>query len=128
MELEALQEVYGKVQEQGGSIIAVSPQLSKYTKQVVNKNNLSFPVLVDSDNNYADTLNLVFTLPEKLKEIYLSLGIDLQRFNGNDSWTLPLSGRFLVDSSGVIQRVDVHADHTIRPEPTDIIEFMKSTQ
>lgn len=126
MELEALQEVYGQVQELGGSIIAISPQLNKYTKQVVKKHNLTFPVLADKDNNYADKLNLVFPLPGKLKEVYNVFGIDLERFNGNDSWELPMSGRFLIDSTGIIRNTDVHPDHTIRPEPTEIVEIMKS--
>ena len=110
----------------GGSLIAVSPQLPKYTKQVVKKNNLTFPVLADTDNSYADKLNLVFTLPKKLQEIYTSFGIDLPRFNGNDSWKLPMSGRFLVGSDGVIKNVNVHPDHTSRTEPSDIIDFLKS--
>lgn len=126
MELDALQQVYGQLQELGGSLIAVSPQLSKYTKQVVKKNNLTFPVLMDSDNGYAKKLGLTFPLPEKLKEVYLSFGIDLERFNGNDSWELPMSGRFLIDSKGIIQNVDVHPDHTIRPEPIEMIDLWKS--
>lgn len=110
----------------GGSLIAISPQLTKYTKQVVKKHNLTFPVLADKGNEYANKLNLVFTLPEKLKEIYTSFGIDIPRFDGDDSWELPMSGRFLVDTSGVIRKIDVHPDHTIRPEPSEIIDFMKS--
>ena len=126
MELEALQEVHGQVKELGGSIIAISPQLDKYTKQVVKKHNLSFPVLADNDNGYANELGLVFTLSEKLKKVYLSFGIDLGRFNGNDSWELPMSGRFIIDRKGIVRNADVHPDHTIRPEPADIVDLMKS--
>lgn len=110
----------------GGSLIAISPQLSKYSKQVVSKNKLSFPVLSDKDNRYATQLGLDFTLPEKLQKVYTSFSIDLKRFNGNDSWVLPMSGRFIIDTKGVIKNVDVHPDHTIRPEPADIVNFMKS--
>ncbi|TKB06839.1 redoxin domain-containing protein [Desulforhopalus sp. IMCC35007] len=124
--MEALQEIYSQVLDLGGSLIAISPQLPKYTKQVVKKHNLSFPVLADIDNNYADKLGLVFTLSEKLKELYSKFGIDLPRFNGNDTWQLPMSGRFLVDSNGIIRNVDVHPDHTTRPEPDEILEFMQS--
>ncbi len=126
MELEALQEIYNEIKELGGSLIAISPQLNKYTKQVVKKNSLTFPVLADQDNVYAEKLNLIFSLPEKLKEIYANIGIDLPRFNGNESWELPMSGRFLVDNSGVIRDADVHPDHTIRPDPGEIIDFIKS--
>jgi len=114
------------VKELGGLIIAISPQLNKYTKQVVKKHGLTFPVLADKDNKYADKLGLNFTLPEKLQELYSGFGIDLQRFNGNDAWELPMPARFLVDSKGIIRSTEVHPDHTIRPEPTDIIDFMKS--
>jgi len=107
-------------------MVAISPQLNKYTKQVVKKHDLTFPVLADKDNGYADQLGLVFTLPEKLKEIYLTFGINLQRFNGNDTWELPMSGRFIIDRRGIVRNVDVHPDHTIRPEPVDIVELMES--
>jgi len=126
VELEALQEIYSEIKSLRGSLIAISPQLNKYTKQVVKKNSLTFPVLADKDNGYAKKLNLVFPLPEKVKEIYAKVGIDLPRFNGDESWALPMSGRFLVDSSGVIRGADVHPDHTTRPDPNEIIEFMKS--
>lgn len=116
------------MQELGGSLVAISPQLDKYTKQVVKKHHLTFPVLADKDNGYANELGLVFTLPEKLQEVYRSFGIDLQRFNGNDAWELPLPGRFIVDSKGVVRSTDVHPDHTIRPEPSEIADIMKSIE
>lgn len=110
----------------GGSIIAISPQLSKYTQQVVKKNTLTFPVLVDKDNGYAGKLGLTFPLPEKLQEVYKGFGIDLERFNGNNSWELPMSGRFIVASDGIIRSTEVHPDYTIRPEPEEIVNLMKA--
>ena len=107
-------------------MVAISPQLGKYTKQVVKKHGLTFPVLADKDNGYANRLGLVFTLPEKLKEIYLGFGIDLQRFNGNGTWELPMSGRFIIDTKGIVRNADVHPDHTIRPEPREIAGIMKA--
>lgn len=65
-------------------------------------------VLTDKDNIYADKLGLTFTLPEKLKETYSGFGIDLEQFNGNDTWELPMSGRFLIDTNGVIRSNEVH--------------------
>ena len=114
------------MQELGGSLIAISPQLSKYSKQVVKKNGLTFPVLTDQDNKYGTKLNLDFILPEKLQEVYKALGIDLERFNGNDSWVLPMAGRFIIDSNGIIRNAEVNPDHTIRPEPSEIVDLMKS--
>ena len=100
--------------------------MNKYTKQVVKKHQLTFPVLSDKDNNYADKLGLTFTVPEKLQEVYSEFGIDLLRFNGYDTWQLPMPARFLIDSTGIIRSTEVHPDHTIRPEPTEMIDIMKS--
>lgn len=126
MELEALQGIYTKIQDLGGSLVAISPQLVKYTKQVVKKHNLTFPVLADKDSAYAEKLGLNFTVPEKLQEVYTTFGIDLSRFNGNDSWVLPMSGRFIIDSKGTVINTEVSPDHTIRPEPAELLDILKT--
>lgn len=106
--------------------MAISPQLNKYTKQVVRKNALEFPVLADKDCKYSEKLGLNFVLPEKLQEVYTAFGIDLPRFNGNDSWMLPMSGRFIINTEGIIVNTEVSPDHTTRPEPTDILDILKN--
>ena len=100
--------------------------MPKYSKQVVNKNNLTFPVLADIDNTVASLFGLAFTLPRDLEEIYTSFGIDLTRFNGNDSWQLPLSGRFIIDQQGIIRDVEVNPDYTQRPDPSEIVKILRS--
>ena len=120
-----MQEIYSQILETGGSLISISPQLSKYSKQIVKKNKLTFPVLTDQDNRYAAKLDLDFVLPEKLKKVYKALGIDLERFNGNDSWVLPMAARLIIGSDGIIKDTQVNIDHTIRPEPKEIIALMK---
>lgn len=107
-------------------MIAISPQLDKYTKQVVKKHQLTFPVLADKDNNIANQFGLTFALPARLREIYGNMGLDVPRFNGNDSWELPLPGRFIVDRKGIVRSSEVHPDHTMRPEPAEIIDIMKA--
>lgn len=106
--------------------MAVSPQLPRYSKQIVKKNRLQFPVLADIDNRVASRFGLTFTLPEKLQEIYTSFGIDLERFNGNDAWQLPLSGRFIIDGQGVVREMEVHPDYTKRPDPQEIVKILQS--
>ena len=106
--------------------MAISPQLDKYSKQVVKKHQLTFPVLTDKDNKTASQFGLVFTLPEPLQELYTGFGLDLTRFNGNDSWTLPLPGRFAIGSDGIIKNRAVHPDYTTRPEPAEIPDLLSS--
>jgi peroxiredoxin len=106
----------------------ISPQLEKYSKQVVKKNNLTFNVLCDQGNQVASQFGLTFSLSDDLRKLYASFGVDLERFNGDDSWTLPMPGRFILDQQGTIISADVNPDYTIRPEPGDIIEILKSQQ
>jgi peroxiredoxin len=126
VELAALQEVHTKITALGATLVAVSPQLQKYSQQVVKKNSLSFPVLADPDNSLATRLGLTHTLPVPLRELYSGFGIDLERFNGNSSWSLPLPGRFIVNGQGVIQSVEVHPDYTKRPDPEEIVTFLRT--
>jgi peroxiredoxin len=106
--------------------VVISPQLEKYSKQVSKKNNLTFSVLGDSGNKVASQFGLVFKLPDDLRGLYSSFGIDLVRFNGDDSWTLPMPGRFILDQQGTILSADADPDYTKRPEPSDIIRILKS--
>lgn len=65
------------------------------------------------------------TISEELKKLYKGFGLDLPGVNGSNAWELPMPARFLVDTNGVIKQAEVHPDHTTRPEPTDILEFIK---
>ena len=60
-----------------------------------------------------------------LKKLYLQFGIDLPKHNGDDSWTLPMASRFIVDRDGIVRYAEVKPDHTVRPEPEDTIAALK---
>ena len=74
-------------------------------------------MLSDPGNEYAARLGLRFQLPEELKEIYLSLGIDLEESSGSADWTLPVPARIVVDRTGIVRATDIDVDYTRRPEP-----------
>lgn len=104
----------------------ISPQREEYSKQVAKKHNLTFNVLCDQGNQVASQFGITISLPDDLRKLYANFGIDLERFNGNALWTLPMPGRFILDQQGTIISADVNPDYTIRPEPGDIIEILKS--
>ena len=68
---------------------------------------------------------LVYTYPDDLKEVYLGFGIDLSRYNGDDSWTLPMPARFIIDGKGIIRYAEVNADYTVRPEPEETVAALR---
>ena len=116
----------GDLETLGANLVVISPQLEKYTKQVVKKHHLTYSVLMDQDNGVAEQFGLKFKVPDDLREVYTKFGIDLERFNGSDAWTLALSGRFIVDQKGDLLDVQVDPDYTNRPEPREIITLLTS--
>jgi peroxiredoxin len=109
----------------GASLIAISPQLTKYSRALAKNKKLTFEILSDPGNRVAGQFALVHTLPEDLKKIYLQFGIDLPRHNGDDSWTLPLAARFIIDREAVIRYAEVDADYTVRPDPEHTLKALK---
>ncbi len=85
------------------------------------KLNLTIPILFDQDNALAKKFGLVFTLPDELREVYRSFGIDLERYNGNDSWTLPMPASYIIAQNGLVHDAAVRVDYTTRPEPEETL-------
>jgi peroxiredoxin len=121
-----LQQVTSVLKELGATICAISPQAPEATKPLVEKHRVTFDILSDHGNDYAAKLGLRFKLPDDLKQAYLSFGNDLAVRNGEDSWTLPMPGRFVIDRSGIVRAVDVDPDYRYRPEPQKTVDDVKA--
>jgi peroxiredoxin len=106
--------------------VAISPQLQEHSQKIVRQNNVTFDVLMDPGNQIAAQYGLRFTLPEYLRPVYVAFGADLTKFNGDDSWTLPIASRFVVDRTGILRSVDANADYAIRPEASATVDVLKS--
>ena len=87
---------------------------------------MPFEMLRDMGNTVAESYGLVFTLPDDLRAIYLTFGIDLAKGNGDGTWRLPVPARFVVDRTGVIRSVDADPDYTRRSEPAATIELLET--
>ena len=105
--------------------MAVSPQLPEFNRKLVKDKGLQLMLLSDPGNRVARTFNLAYKLPEDLRKVYLGFGVDLRKFNGDDSWTLPMPARFVIDPSGIVRSADVNADYTIRPEPEETLRVLR---
>ncbi len=105
--------------------MAISPERTEFSKQMKNKHNLTFEILRDEGNELADKFGIKFRYPDYLLEIYKSFGTDLKRHNGDESETLPMPARYVIDQSGVICSAEIHPDYTKRPEPSQTVEELK---
>ena len=87
---------------------------------------MTFEILSDPGNKVAQRYGLTFNLPEDLKEVYVKFNIDLAKYNGDDSWTLPLPARLIIDGDGIIRYAAINADYTFRPEPEETMAALKN--
>jgi peroxiredoxin len=86
---------------------------------------LTFEVLRDPGNQVAQRYGLKFQLPEDLREVYLQFDIDLPKYNGDESWTLPLPTALIINRNGIIEHAAINADYTVRPDPQETVAALK---
>jgi peroxiredoxin len=126
MELEALQEIDPAVRSLGARIVALTPELERYTRSLHKKLNLTFDILTDLHLKTAEEFGLVFTFPDYLRELYRSFGSTLDRFHDEPEYRLPMPARYVIGKEGIIRAAGVTADYTIRPEPSETLKQLRA--
>ncbi len=115
----------GTITDLGATLVAVSPQMETYNREFIQKHRLTFDILSDPGNQVANTFGLVHELPEDLRKVYRAFGIDLEKFNADGLWRLPMPARYVVDRDSVVRSADVNPDYTVRPEPDETVAFLR---
>jgi peroxiredoxin len=121
-----LQAVLNEMDELGATLVALTPQMPEHNQAMRDKNALNFHLLSDSGNAYAAALGLRFAIPPDLKAEYQQMGLTLPKYNGDESWTLPVPARLVIDTMGIVRAADVDADYTRRPEPEKTIADLRA--
>ncbi|HTI00539.1 MAG TPA: peroxiredoxin-like family protein [Acidisoma sp.] len=125
MELRALQAALPAFAALGARLVAVSPQTPVNSRKSVRQNSLTFPILADPHNDVAAGFGLRFAMPDDLVALYKNLKNDLPSFNGDQSWTLPMPGRFVIGQHGIILYAEVNPDYTKRPQPENMLPALR---
>jgi len=92
---------------------------------LVKSKNLSVELLSDPGNQTAEKYGLVYTFPEDLKKVYLQFGVDLPKYNDDESWRLPMPARYIIDQEQIVRYAEVSPDYTVRPDPSHTIAALK---
>ena len=121
MELEALAKAAGEIEAAGATLVAIAPQSVALNAEIKQEKNLNIDILSDPGNEVARQYGLRHTLPDYLTPLYAQFGINLPEFNGDDSWTLPMPARYIIDQAGNVCYARVNADYTQRPEPDETV-------
>ncbi len=126
LELKAYQSVLDEINQAGATLVAITPELPDTSLSTIEKNEIEFQVLSDVNADYAKQLGVVFSLADELRPIYDQFGIELEKYNGEGQFDLPLAATFVVDEQGVIASAFVDADYTKRQEPAEALAAVKS--
>jgi peroxiredoxin len=125
-ELDALQAVRSEIESLGASLVVLCPQLPEFTRPGAEKRALSFPILTDHGNKVGEAYGLTFRLPDDLIAVYKKLGVDLPKFNGDESWRLSIPARFVIGPDGMVAAAEADVDYTHRPEVEPTIDVLRT--
>lgn len=127
IDLSYLGKAYAQIKDLGAELVVISPNLPRFSQYAVERHKLPFNILTDFQNQVGKRFGLIFQVQEALRDLYLnSFEIDLEKYNGEDSWTLPMPARFVIDTRGIIQYAEYSPDYTKRPEITDLLKTLEN--
>ena len=126
LQLRALEDVHEDIKKLGAELIAIAPQKEEYAASQKESNKLSYPLLSDIKGKTMRDYNLLYKVPAPLKNIYKNkYGIDLDKYNGEGRWELPVTATYIIGTDGTIKGGLVDLDYTKRMEPADILKVLK---
>jgi peroxiredoxin len=121
-EVDALAQAYPEIKALGGELVVLSPELAEYSKAMSDEFRVPFDILVDRHNAVAEEFGVGYVFPEYLRELYGNvLGIKLEKYNGDETYKLPIPSRFVIDQEGVIRHAYADPDYRFRAEPSETI-------
>ena len=115
-----------QISSYGASLVVLSPQLPEFTKPGADKQKLGFPILTDPGNKVGEAYGLAVRLPDDLIEVYKTIGVDLPRYNGDESWRLSIPARIVIRRDGIVAAAEADPDYTRRPEVEPTLEVLRT--
>jgi peroxiredoxin len=120
-QLEAMNLILPRIEQAGGTLVAISPQTVKQSFFMTDQHKLHFRLLSDPENRVARQFGLVYRIPDYQQSLYRQVFINLPFVNGDESWELPVPATYIVGRDGFVLYASAAADYTERPEPAQIL-------
>ena len=128
LQLRAYQGVLSQIHDLGAELVAISPQTPDYVLSDAEKKALTFPVLSDKGSHTARAYGLVFTLNEAMRRLQMGFESPTPKFNGDDSWELPIPATFVLDRAGKVRFAEADPNWMKRTEPAAILEALRAAR
>jgi peroxiredoxin len=122
----ALSKAQEEIMAEGGQIVAIMPDREQFAAELTSESEAPFPILADIDNGYALSLNLAFWVGEELQGLMVGAGWDVSRFQGSNTWLLPIPATFVVGTDGEVKARFVDPDYRRRVAVEDLLAALKA--
>ena len=122
---KALAEAQAQIAAAGAQIVAIMPDRQHFAAALKHDSKMHYPVLTDMDNGYALSLNLAIWVGAEVQELMAASGRDLPRYQGNNSWMLPLPASFVVDMDGYVRARFIDPDYRKRMAIEDLLQAVR---
>jgi len=123
--LAAIAKHSDDIRNAGGHVAVVTPERQEFAAKFRSETASPFPVLCDLDNGYALSLNLAIWVGREMENMMAERGRALPRYQGNDSWMLPIPATFVVGQDGKVKARFVDPDYRTRMDLDQLIAALK---
>jgi peroxiredoxin len=125
LDLRALAASHDRIQGLGARIVSIMPDSATVTAEYARTDDLPFPVLSDIDLGYSLSLGLIFWVGAEVQRLYKDVGIDLEKYHGNDSYFLPMAAKFIVGRDGLVKARQVNIEFRERMAPEAVMAALE---
>jgi peroxiredoxin len=126
LELRAFAGAHAEFAARGAQVVSIMPERGEYTRNVRTLTDDTLTVLSDIDNGYALSVGVVMWLGDEVRSLYQTFGLDIERYQGNATWFVPIPATFVLDRDGVIVGRKVDPDFRSRMDMEEILATLGS--
>src|SRR5262249_20854737 len=125
LELQSLAAINNEIERVGARVVSIMPDSARFTDAYVANNDLPFPILSDVDLGYSLSVGLIFWIGTEIQNLYREIGVELEKYHGNQAHFLPMAAKFIVGRDGLVKARQVNIEFRERMEPEAIIATLQ---
>ena len=110
----------------GADLVGISPERPDNTLTMAEKHAIPIEILSDTTSEVLKKYRLWHAVPAEVKALYLEkFGLNLEKYNGDGRWELPVPATYVLDKTGVVRAGEADPDYTVRMEPSAIVAAIR---
>ncbi len=119
--LAALEEELGQLQNQGISVVAVTPESEDGINKTIEKTKASFPIISDTDGSIMKNYGVLFNVSEDYQaKLIKYIEKDIRELNSSKQAVLPIPATYIIGKDKTIKKAFYNPDYSVRSTINDI--------